>query len=273
MTYCLAIVSGKGGVGKSALTANLGAALSECGKKVILIDADIGLRSLDALLSLENNVVYDLIDLAEGNCEAEDAILVSEAFPNLYLLPAAQFKRAKALQPKQLHKIISSLRERFDYILIDCPAGIERGLRNVLNAGADDTILIVTPDDITLRSAERAVQVIESKTLSRPRLIVNRLDADLVHSGEMMSAKTVSEVLDLPLLGEIPEDQTFCRAMLRHSLLVSFQCEARSAILRIASRLEGKEMPFPAYGQKAKTSWLHRLLSGRPKEVLPLDIH
>ena len=134
MAYCLAIASGKGGVGKSALAANLGAALSECGKRVILIDADIGLRSLDALLSLENNVVYDLIDLAGGNCEAEDAILVSEAFPNLSLLPAAQFKRARSLEPKQFRRIISSLRERFDYILIDCPAGIERGLRNVLNA-------------------------------------------------------------------------------------------------------------------------------------------
>lgn len=273
MAYCLAIASGKGGVGKSALAANLGAALSECGKRVILIDADIGLRSLDALLSLENNVVYDLIDLAGGNCEAEDAILVSEAFPNLSLLPAAQFKRARSLEPKQFRRIISSLRERFDYILIDCPAGIERGLRNVLNAGVDDTILISTPDDISIRSAERAVQIVESKLLPRPRLIVNRLNADLIHSGEMMSAKTVSEEIDLRLLGEIPEDQTFCRAMLRHSLLFSYQCEARSAILRIASRLEGADIPFPAYGQKAKSSWLRRLLSGKPKEVIPLDNH
>ena len=142
-----------------------------------------------------------------------------------------------------------------------------------MNAGVDDTILIATPDDVSLRSAERAVQVIESKALSRPRLIVNRLDADLIHAGEMMSAGTVSKTIDLPLLGEIPEDQTFCRAMLRHSLLISYQCEARNAVLRVASRLEGKEIPFPAYGQKARSSWLHRLLSGKPKEVIPLDNH
>ena len=273
MNHCIASASGKGGVGKSAITANLGAALSESGRKVILIDADIGLRSLDALLSLENNVVYDIIDLASGDCELAEAILTSEAYPNLSLLPAAQFRRAKALDPKELRKILSLLRIIYDDILIDCPAGIERGLRNVLNAGVDDTILVTTPDDVSLRSAERARQVIESKSLPRPRLIVNRLDADLVHSGEMMSARTVSEVIDLPLLGEIPEDQTFCRAMLRHSLLFSYQCEARSAFMRIAARLEGGNVPFPAYGQKPKTGRLRRFLTRRPKEVIPLDNH
>ena len=115
--------------------------------------------------------------------------------------------------------------------------------------------------------------MIESKFLPRPRLIVNRLDADLVHSGEMMSARTVSEVVDLPLLGEIPEDQVFCRAMLRHSMLLSYQCEARSAFMRIAARLEGRTVPFPSYGQKAKTTRLQRFLSRRPKEVIPLDDH
>ena len=273
MNHCIAIASGKGGVGKSAITANLGAALSESGRKVILVDADIGLRSLDALLSLENNVVYDIIDLASGDCELAEAILTSEAYPNLSLLPAAQFRRAKALDPKALRKILSLLRVIYDDILIDCPAGIERGLRNVLNAGVEDTILVTTPDDVSLRSAERARQVIDSKSLPRPRLIVNRLDADLVHSGEMMSARTVSEVIDLPLLGEIPEDQTFCRAMLRHSLVFSYQCEARSAFMRIAARLEGRNVPFTAYGQKAKTSRLRRFLSGKPKEVIPLDNH
>ncbi len=163
MTHCYAIASGKGGVGKSAVTANLGAALSGNGHKVVLIDADIGLRSLDALLSLENNVVYDLIDVAEGTCTLDEALLTSPAYPGLSLLPAAQFRRAKSLDPKQLTQLITDLRGRlFDYILIDCPAGIERGLRNVLNAGVDEMILVVTPDDVSLRSAERAVQLIES---------------------------------------------------------------------------------------------------------------
>ena len=274
MTHCYAIASGKGGVGKSAVTANLGAALSGNGHKVVLIDADIGLRSLDALLSLENNVVYDLIDVVEGTCTLDEALLTSQAYPGLSLLPAAQFRRAKSLDPKQLTQLITDLRGRlFDYILIDCPAGIERGLRNVLNAGVDEMILVVTPDDVSLRSAERAVQLIESKLLPRPRLIVNRLNADLIHAGEMMSAKTASEVIDLSLLGEIPEDPVFCRAMLRHSLLLAYQCEARSAFLRIAARLDGRIVSFPAYGQKPGTPWLRRFLIGRTKEVIPLDDH
>ena len=273
MSSCYAIASGKGGVGKSTITANLGAALSDSGKKTVLLDADIGLRSLDALLSLENLIVYDLMDVAEGTCDLDQALLPCEAYPDLFLLPAAQFRRAKALEPKQLRKIVQGLRYRFDVILIDCPAGIERGLRNVLNAGADEWILVVTPDDVAVRSAERALQVMEAKHLPRPRLIVNRLDADLVHAGEMMSARTVSEVMDLPLLGEIPEDRTFCRAMLRHSLLYGYQCEARGAIGRIAKRLGGEDVPFPAIGQKkAGRSWLHRLRR-KPREVIPLDDH
>ena len=272
MSCCYAIASGKGGVGKSTITANLGAALSGSGKSVLLIDADIGLRSLDALLSLENNVVYDIIDVINGECDLDQAILRCEAYPGLHLLPAAQFSRAKALDPAQFRNLILTLRNRFDFILIDCPAGIERGLRNVLKSGVDEIILVVTPDDVSVRSAERAFQVIDSKSLPRPRLIVNRLDADLIHAGEMMSARTVSEVMDLPLLGEIPEDNTFCRAMLRHSLLYSYQCEARSAIMRIGCRLTGWNIPFPAYGQKANHSFLRRLFR-KPREVIPLDDH
>lgn len=273
MSYCYAIASGKGGVGKSTITANLGAALSARGKKVVLLDADIGLRSLDALLSLENNIVYDIIDVAERICDLDQALFPCEAYPNLFLLPAAQFRRAKALEPKELRKIILGLRYRFDYILIDCPAGIERGLRNVLNAGVDEMILVVTPDDVAVRSAERALQVIDSKNLPRPRLIVNRLDADLIHTGEMMSARTVSEVMDLTLLGEIPEDKTFCRAMLHHSLLYAYQCEARNAIQRIANRLTGVDVPFPAIGLKKTNHPLLNRLRRKPREVIPLDNH
>ena len=196
MSHCIAIASGKGGVGKSTLTANLGAALSQRGRKVVLIDADIGLRSLDALLSLENTVVSDSIDVVSGDCELDHALLASETYPDLFLLPAAQFRRAKALDPKQLRKFLSLLRVFYDYILIDCPAGIERGLRNVLNAGVDETILVTTPDDISLRSAERARQVIESKFLPRPRLIVNRLDADVLNDRLATIYKKVGDEVD-----------------------------------------------------------------------------
>ena len=159
MSSCFAFASGKGGVGKSTITANLGAALSLSGAETVVVDADIGLRSQDTFLSLENRVVYDLIDLVNGSCTLQQCLLTCDAFPRLRLLPAAQFSRAKALDPKKFSKIIGSLRDSFAYILIDCPAGIERGLRNVLKAEVDEWVLIATPDDVSLRSAERAKQI------------------------------------------------------------------------------------------------------------------
>ena len=168
MSHCFAVASGKGGVGKSVITANLSAVLAGTGARVVVIDADIGLRSQDALLSLENHVVYDLIDVAEGECLLEQALLPHEIYPSLHLLPAAQFARTKALNPKKLSKIICSLQETYDYLFVDCPAGIERGFRNVLNGGVEETILVVTPDDIAVRSAERAVQVLQDKGKDRP---------------------------------------------------------------------------------------------------------
>ena len=161
MSKCFAVASGKGGVGKSVITANLAAALALNGTRVVIIDADIGLRSQDAMLSLEDRVVYDLIDVSRKECTPDQALLACESVPSLHLLPAAQFERAKSLEPKKLSGIIRSLRVAYDYIFIDCPAGIERGLRNVLNAGVDETILVVTPDDISIRSAERTAQIIE----------------------------------------------------------------------------------------------------------------
>lgn len=270
MSQCYAVASGKGGVGKSTITANLAAALAMNGKRVIIIDADIGLRSQDALLSMENRVVYDLIDLVKGDCLPDQAVLPCESIPSLFLLPAAQFARAKALDPEKFSKLILQLRPVYDYIFIDCPAGIERGLRNVLRAGIDDILLIMTPDDISLRSAERAVQVMESKGLNRPMLIVNRLEPRLIRAGEMISAKTAAEVIDLRLMGEIPEDPVVCRAMLKHSLCIRFDCEARSAIIRIASRLQGKDVPLPAYGN-SKENILARLFRRPLKEVIPID--
>ena len=272
MAICIAVASGKGGVGKSAFTANLGAALSQHGCRVIIIDADIGLRSQDALLSLENCVVYDLIDLADGDCLQDQAILACESFPNLFLLPAAQFSRAKKLDPKDFSTIIRNLRNSYDYILIDCPAGVERGLRNVLNAGADKMILVTNPDDISIRSTERARQVINNKSITDISLVVNRLDERLIRSGEMMSARAAAEVLDLPLLGEIPEDPAVYRSILCHRLLVLFDCEARNAFMRLASRIQGKSIPLPAYGKRSK--YIPRRLRYKPlKEVMPIDDH
>ena len=247
MSRCFAIASGKGGVGKSVITANLGAALALNGTRVLIIDADIGLRSQDALLSLENRIVYDVIDLSRNECMPEQAVIPCESVPSLHLLPAAQFERAKALDPKRLAKIIRYFRSIYEYIIIDCPAGIERGFRNVLNAGIDETILIVTPDDISIRSAERTAQLINEKKGPRPRLIVNRL-------------------------GAVPEDPAVYRSQLKHDMFIHFDCEARNAVLRIATRIQGRSMPVTLYGEKSN-GFFRRLFSRPLKEVAPIDDH
>ena len=270
MSTCFAVASGKGGVGKSVITAGLAAALAMDGTQVLVIDADIGLRSQDALLSLEDRVVYDVIDLSRNECMPDQAVLACESVPSLHLLPAAQFERVKALEPKKLAKLISGFRLSYEYILIDCPAGIEKGLRNVLNAGVDETILAATPDDVCIRSAERTVQLIETKKAPRPRLIVNRLDEQLIRNGEMYDALTVSQVLDLQLLGAIPEDPVIYRSQLKHDLYMHYDCEARNAILRIAGRIRGRSLPVMQYGEK-KNGFFRRMFSRPLKEVAPID--
>ena len=272
MSGIYAVASGKGGVGKSVITANTAAAIATGGTRVLIIDADIGLRSQDALLALENRVVYDLVDLSRGECDPDQAILASEKIPALHLLPAAQFDRVKSLSPDKFRRILQTLRNSYDFIFIDCPAGIERGFRTVLKAGVDETILVATPDDISIRSAERTAQVMDSKGAPRPRLIVNRMDGSLVRAGEMFSAQTVSQVLDLPLLGVVPEDPAVFRAQLRHDLFIGFDCEARNAVLRIASRLRGMNVPVPAFNGKRKR-FFRKSSSGPLKEVVPIDNH
>ncbi len=265
MSSVYLFASGKGGVGKSTVTANLATLLARSGKRVALIDTDIGLRSLDTFLGMENRVVYDLVDVARGKCLLSQALLSDLTLPRLQLLPAAQFSRARELEPKAFKKILSLLRRNHDFILIDCPAGVERGLRNVLNAGADETVLLTTPDDLCIRDAERTCALMDDKHLPRPRLIVNRLQNDLIYTGDMYSARVVSETLDLPLLGEIPEDGAMTLAQLRHRLVIDYRCEARQALLRIAGRMNGASVDLPAYG-KEMTSFFRRHFPQRPVE-------
>ena len=255
MAEVILFASGKGGVGKSTVAANLAVLLARRGRGVCLVDADIGLRSQDLLLGLESRVVYDLVDVARGRCLLSQALLSSEDYPGLSLLPASQFARCRDLDPRKLKKMLSLLRKKHDLILIDCPAGLERGLRNVLNAGADRGVLLVTPDDLAVRGAERAASLLERKDLPHPSLLVNRLNNDLVFAKEMVSAQAIAGLLDLPLLGELPDDPAVSMAQLRHRLVIDYACEAREALLRIADRLEGKDVPFPDYGRKKTPFW------------------
>ena len=274
MSVSVLIASGKGGVGKSTFAANLGAALAFRGRgpKVVIIDADIGLRSQDTLLGLENSVVYDLIDVVNRDCELDQALLEVPSVPGLFLLPASQFARAKSLDCGRLKKILAALGEKADFILIDAPAGIEKGFRTLLNAGPDQIILITTADELCVRDAERAAQVIAEKELPLPSLIVNRLDNELIRNGEMMSARVVASTLDLPLLGEIPEDPLVYRSVLRKVFFVDYDCPARMAVLRIAARLQGESVPFPQIGS-ARVPLLRRLFPKEMKEVTPLERH
>lgn len=262
------IASGKGGVGKSTITAAVAAALS-AQARVCIVDADLGLRDQDAILGLENRVVYDLIDACRKDCSLEEALLPHPDNDRLFLLPAAQFARAKDLDPRAFRKIISALKAQFDHVLIDCPAGIGRGLRGLLSAAADETVLICTPDDVCIRNAERTASLLRDSLLPSPWVIVNRLDAALIRGGEMYAAQVVADTLDLPLLGEVPEDPTVYRALIRHMPLMTCDCPARHALDRIAQRMAGKDVALPCFGT-ARQSLLRRLFRRKLKEVRTL---
>ncbi len=251
MAEVFLFVSGKGGVGKSTVSANLAVLLAESGRRVVLVDADLGLRSQDLFLNMESSVVYDIMDVAMGNCLLSQALVAAPGLENLLLLPAAQFARSQSLDSRKLKKILSLLKTENDFVFIDCPAGMERGLRNVLKAvDQANTVLVVTPDDLSIRDAERVCALLEEKKLPRPLLLVNRLQNDLIRTKEMYSARTVAELLDLQLLGEIPEDPAVYLAQLRHKLTVDFDCDARKALIRISRRMLGQEVPFAEYGKK-----------------------
>ena len=266
MSSVTVFASGKGGVGKSTVTANLATLLARAGYTVALVDTDIGLRSLDALLGLENRVVFDLVDVAQGRCLLSQALLSDLSLPRLKLLPAAQFARSKDVRPKPLAHILRQLKEENDFVLLDAPAGLERGLRSLLLPEVDETLLICTPDDMCLRDTARAAALLERRELPRPSLVVNRLMPELISAGEMMSAKAAADVVELTLLGEIPEDATVYRALVNHRLLMDVRCEASEAIGRIARRLAGETVELPGYGGK-RVGWLRRRLLGSMKAM------
>lgn len=272
MSKAWIIASGKGGVGKSTIAAAIGIAMAREGRRVCIVDADIGLRDQDALLGLENRIVFDLLDVANEICRLDQALLTPEGHPRLSLLPASQFARAKELEPKAFKRILTQLKRMFDVILIDCPAGIERSVRGLMNAQIDESILICTPDDICIRNAERTGGVMEKKGLPRPQVIVNRLMPDLIRAKEMYSAQTVAAALDMTLLGEIPDDPAIYRATLKHLSPMDVDCEARLALTRIAWRMMGlgAEAPLPRYGCR-KLPWYRRIFNPAPKEVKRID--
>ena len=240
----IVITSGKGGVGKTTTTANIGAALADKGHKVLLIDTDIGLRNLDVVMGLENRIVYDLIDVIEGRCRVSQALIKDKRCPNLVLLPAAQIRDKNDVNTDQMKELIFSLKESFDYILIDCPAGIEQGFKNAI-AAADEAIVVTTPEVSATRDADRIIGLLEAAGIKNPRLVINRLRIDMVKEKNMLSVEDILDILAVKLLGVVPDDETVVISTNKGEPLVyKGDSLAAKAFKNIASRIEGVEVPL-----------------------------
>ncbi|MBV8774191.1 MAG: septum site-determining protein MinD [Deltaproteobacteria bacterium] len=240
----ITITSGKGGVGKTTTTANLGTALAMMGKKVAVVDSDIGLRNLDAIMGLENRIVYDLVDVVEGQCRLRQALIRDKRQPDLFLLPAAQTRDKNAVNSVQMEQLCTQLRLDFDYIVIDSPAGIEQGFRNVI-VGADEIIIVANPEMASVRDSDRIIGLVEAAGKSEPRLIINRVRPEMVRRGDMMDVADVLEVLGIDLLGIIPEDETIIVATNKGEPIVyDRRARAGRAYLSAAQRIMGEEVPL-----------------------------
>jgi septum site-determining protein MinD len=240
----ITITSGKGGVGKTTTTANLGSALAMQGKKVAVVDADIGLRNLDAVMGLENRIVYDLVDVVEGQCRLRQALIKDQRLPELYLLPAAQTRDKNAVNSVQMDQLCQQLRQEFDFVVVDSPAGIEQGFRNAI-IGADEIIIVANPEMASVRDADRIIGLVEAANKPEPRLILNRIRPEMIKRGDMMDVADVLEVLGVDLVGVIPEDETIIVATNKGEPAVyEKRSRAGRAFLNTAQRLLGVEVPL-----------------------------
>ena len=230
MSEVIVITSGKGGVGKTTTTANVGTGLAQLDKKVVLIDTDIGLRNLDVVMGLENRIVYNLVDVVEGNCRMKQALIKDKRYPNLSLLPSAQTRDKTAVSPEQMVKLIDELREDFDYILLDCPAGIEQGF--------------TTPEVSAIRDADRIIGLLGANDVKNVELIVNRLRMDMVKRGDMMNINDVTDILAIELIGAVPDDEQIVISTNQGEPLVGSDCLAGQAYANICHRLLGEQVPF-----------------------------
>ena len=245
MSEVIVVTRGKGGVGKTTTSANIGCGLALEGKKVVLVDSDIGLRNLDVVMGLENRIVYDLVDVIEGTCRLKQALIKDKRYPGLFLLPAAQTRDKNAVSPEQMKKLCQNIKDMgFEYIIIDCPAGIEQGFKNAV-AGADRAVVVTTPEVSAVRDADRIIGLLEANGISNPGLIVNRLRVDMVKRGDMMSVDDVKEILSVDVLGVVPDDEDVVITTNKGEPAVTEEnSRAGRAYRNITLRLMGEEVPF-----------------------------
>ena len=266
MSRIIVITSGKGGVGKTTCTANLGMALAQQGHQVAVIDADFGLRNLDLLLGLENRIVYTAVEVLSGECRLEQAIVRDKRQPRLSLLPAAQNRLKEAVTPQQMQELIDMLIPKYEYILIDSPAGIEQGFQNAI-APAQEALIITTPEISAVRDADRVIGLLEAHNIKKINLIVNRIKPQMVEADEMMSVQDVEEILAIPLMGIIPDDEKVIVSTNRGEPLVLTENPSQAGLEfnNIARRLDGEKVDFIDLNPPPENffTWLRRILSSK----------
>ncbi len=247
----ITITSGKGGVGKTTATANLGAALASLGQRVACIDADIGLRNLDVVMGLENRIVYDLVDAVEGRCRLSQAMIKDKHIPDLYLIPSAQTRDKTAVSPSDMIRLCDELRPDLDWIIVDSPAGIERGFKNAI-APADQVIVITNPEVSAVRDADRIIGIVEAEEKGTPKLLINRLNSEMVKQNNMLSADDVVDLLAIHLLGIIPEDKAVIISTNQGTpIALDNKSMAGKAYQNIARRIMGEEVPLLDLGKNS----------------------
>ncbi len=261
MSQVIVITSGKGGVGKTTTTANIGVGLAKLGKKVVLIDTDIGLRNLDVVLGLENRIVYDLVDVINGECTPKQAAIKDKRFDGLFLIPAAQTKDKDAVSVEQMKELCEKLREEYDFIIIDCPAGIEQGFKNAI-AGADKALIVTTPEVSAVRDADRIIGLLEAHEIEEHYLIINRIRPDMVKRGDMLNVDDIIDILNIDLIGIILDDQDIIVSTNKgEPAVVNMKSVAGQGYRNITQRLMGNNVPLMDLEEKSFFGKIKKLFS------------